>query len=689
MTLPVLIVGAGPVGLTTANLLVSRDVPVILVERNATTSDEAKAISLDDESLRTFDSIGLADRVLDIVVPGTGTRYFDRKSRPLFHASGTWPARLGYPIKNQFAQPELERLLLDVLCDHPRADIRFSTELVSLTHTADQVIAGLRAGGADAQVAVSWVLGCDGGRSAVRELTGITMSGVSHNEPWLVVDTTGDTHDQRYGMHYGRPARPTVIVPGRGGRCRYEFRLQPGEGAARTTPDFTLITRLLAPYRAITPEQVERATIYTFNSLVADRWRTGRCLLLGDAAHMMPPFAGQGLNSGVRDAANLAWKVAEVWHRRAGEQLLDTYESERRSHAAAAVRFSARLGTVVMTTSKNRARLRDLLVRALLRTARGHRYLTEMRFRPPARHTAGLVLPGGQRLIGTQLPRFQVLVPPELRSAPVDSVLGHGLAVLGFDVPPESWQRLEDVLRPWAPRRIDVAGGHRLPTRGLGDVITVAADWSIDGELSPVRGRFLLVKPDRYIAAVFDAADEVLELLRTRYPVIKEDSMGGITGLGHTGFWVDDLSKMRDFYHRVLGLTITDEDEERGIVFFSARPGEEHHEFVLQRGRTAPPGVKLTHQVSWRVDSLATILAFHQRFRDEGVEVQQEVTHGNAIGIYFFDPEGNRNEVYLRIERDVRQPFRKTLNLDQDEPGVLAEAQRLLTDGGPNYQPAR
>ena len=162
-----------------------------------------------------------------------------------------------------------------------------------------------------------------------------------------------------------------------------------------------------------------------------------------------------------------------------------------------------------------------------------------------------------------------------------------------------------------------------------------------------------------------------------------------ITGLGHTGFWVHDLEKMRDFYTRVMGLTVTDEDEELGIVFFSSRPQEEHHEFVLQRGRTAPPGAKLTHQVSWRVDSLETVLEFHHRFRAEGVEVQQEITHGNAIGIYFFDPEGNRNEVYLRIERDVQQPFRKTLNLDQDPVDVLHEAKRLLSDGGPAYQPVQ
>lgn len=162
-----------------------------------------------------------------------------------------------------------------------------------------------------------------------------------------------------------------------------------------------------------------------------------------------------------------------------------------------------------------------------------------------------------------------------------------------------------------------------------------------------------------------------------------------ITGLGHTGFWVDDLETMRDFYSRVLGLTVTDEDEELGIVFFSSCPDEEHHEFVLQRGRTAPPGAKLTHQVSWRVDSLETIIDFHRRFRAEGIEVQQEVTHGNAIGIYFFDPEGNRNEVYLRIDRDVRQPFRKTIDLDLPPEEIFAEVERLLTQGGPAYQPVQ
>ncbi|GAA2636263.1 VOC family protein [Actinomadura fulvescens] len=162
-----------------------------------------------------------------------------------------------------------------------------------------------------------------------------------------------------------------------------------------------------------------------------------------------------------------------------------------------------------------------------------------------------------------------------------------------------------------------------------------------------------------------------------------------IAELGHTGLWVNDLPVMRDFYERVLGLTVTDEDDELGIVFFSSRPEEEHHEFVLQRGRTAEPGAKQQHQISWRVDSLEDIRAFHRTFEEEGVEVQQEVTHGNAFGIYFFDPEGNRNEVYLRLDRDVRQPFRKSIDFGLPAEEIYAEADRLLADDGPAYQPVQ
>lgn len=164
-------------------------------------------------------------------------------------------------------------------------------------------------------------------------------------------------------------------------------------------------------------------------------------------------------------------------------------------------------------------------------------------------------------------------------------------------------------------------------------------------------------------------------------------AMPRIAELGHTGLWVNDLPRMKDFYTRVIGLQVTDENLDEGMVFLSSRPEVEHHELVLATGRSGGPEVKVTHQISWRVESLDDVLEFHERFRKEGIQVQQEVTHGNAVGIYFFDPEGNRNEVYWQTGRDVRQPFRKTLNLDQPANAVLAESNRLVQAGGPAYQP--
>jgi len=136
---------------------------------------------------------------------------------------------------------------------------------------------------------------------------------------------------------------------------------------------------------------------------------------------------------------------------------------------------------------------------------------------------------------------------------------------------------------------------------------------------------------------------------------------------------------MRDFYTRVLGLTVTDEDLDRGLVFFSSRPEEEHHEFVIMRGRTGPDDAKVVQQISWHVDSLDTLLEFHRALQAEaGVTVEREITHGIAIAIYFLDPEGNRIEVYWATDKDIPQPFGKAVDLDQSAEAVLAQAEALI-----------
>jgi catechol 2,3-dioxygenase-like lactoylglutathione lyase family enzyme len=155
--------------------------------------------------------------------------------------------------------------------------------------------------------------------------------------------------------------------------------------------------------------------------------------------------------------------------------------------------------------------------------------------------------------------------------------------------------------------------------------------------------------------------------------------MPKVSGLGHVGIYVDDLMKQRDFYSRVMGLEIADEDlEQRGMVFMSAHPDEEHHEFVLMKGRSAPADARLIQQLSFKVETLAELKEFHQVFKDEGVRIQRTVSHGNAFGMYALDPEGNTIEVYYKTGFPVPQPHGEPVDLDSSEEDLLEIARSAI-----------
>ncbi|MFD9945333.1 bifunctional 3-(3-hydroxy-phenyl)propionate/3-hydroxycinnamic acid hydroxylase [Nonomuraea sp. NPDC059023] len=481
----VAVIGAGPVGMTAAALLAAYGLNVLVVERNPGTSDAPKAISIDDEALRVYQAAGLADRVMRIIVPGTGTKYYGADGEPVFQARAEIPYRFGFPFKNPFAQPDLERELLAHLRDDPRVEVMLSTELVGVSQDGGCVELECRAPEGPLTIRAAYALGCDGGRSWMRECLAIGMTGRSFDDVWLVADVLGDSHTERYGMHHGDPRRPHVIVPGRDGRCRYEFYLYPGECEAGQAPPYELLQELLKPFRPLAPEQVQRAVTYRFNAVVADSWRSGRCFLLGDAAHMMPPFAGQGLNSGIRDAANLCWKIADVVRGRLPDEVLDTYEIERRPHAEATVALSARLGRIVMTTNPRLARRRDAIVRAMMESPQQRAYLEHMRYRPPQRYRSGLVEPGAGAMIGQ--PR--VYDVENGRTRLLDEVLGNGWALLGVGI-----TEALGTVRPHA----HIAVGEVMPAmpRTLVDV-----DGGLEAEFAAYHGRYVLLRPDRFVAA--------------------------------------------------------------------------------------------------------------------------------------------------------------------------------------------
>jgi 3-(3-hydroxy-phenyl)propionate hydroxylase len=499
---PVLIVGAGPTGLVTANLLGRYGVGALVVERRSGPSDLPRAVSIDDEAMRTLQAAALLERTAGVILPGTGTRYYGADGEVLAYARGPARPPLGHPIKNPLDQPEFEQLLLEGLERFPWVATQFSTELLHLEVGGDGATATLRGPDGDRKVQVRYVVGSDGGRSTVRSLLGVRMLGSSVPEPWIVVDTRNDPHHERYAMHHGDPRRPHVVVTGRPGYCRYEFLLLPGEDPTAAT-SFPFVRALVAPYRTLRPDDVRRCIVYQFHALVAERWRQGGVFLAGDAAHMMPPFAAQGLNTGIRDAFNLAWKLAAVIDGQAEEELLDTYERERRRHAAAMVRLSQRLGKIMMTTSPRVAAARDRAIRLACKLPWARRYLTEMRFRPPPRFTEGLVVAdeSDDTFVGRMVPQPDVITH-DLRRMQLDDALGPGFALLAVELPAD-WRPRHSLWRRLEAKPVLLRLDDRFAPVVDGVEAVADADAMLTQVLRQYRGRVMVVRPDRYVAGAF------------------------------------------------------------------------------------------------------------------------------------------------------------------------------------------
>ena len=267
---------------------------------------------------------------------------------PRGHRSPKWvQTRYGFPKRNYFHQPDLEQVLLDGLARFPSVTVSFGTEVTGFEDQGDGVRLTLDGQEGERTLTAEWLVACDGARSGTRQALGIGMAGEAYSEDWLIVDTVNDPDDEPVSEFFCRTGRPYVSIPApRGGR-RYEFRAAPGE-TARTDLDWEAIRSLLDPIRPLAPEDVLRKTVYTFEARLAERFRDGRVLLAGDAAHLTPPFAGQGMNAGLRDAHNIAWKLSLATTSRASPGLLDSYEIERRGPATAMVRLAVAMGDFIM-----------------------------------------------------------------------------------------------------------------------------------------------------------------------------------------------------------------------------------------------------------------------------------------------------------------------------------------------------
>ncbi|RAI40105.1 bifunctional 3-(3-hydroxy-phenyl)propionate/3-hydroxycinnamic acid hydroxylase, partial [Rhodoplanes roseus] len=426
----VAIVGAGPTGLTLANLLGRAGVSVVLVERNEGTVREPRAVSIDDESLRTLQAAGLIDAVLADVALDYGSRYFGPDGRR-FLAVEPSGRDYGFPKRNAFEQPRLEATLRAGLSRFAGVTTLFGHACESAAEDATGVTLMLRdPAGAAVELRAKYLAACDGGRSMFRKLVGATMTGSTYRQRWLIVDLAATKERLRQTRVVCDPARPLITLPGPGGIRRYEFMLRDDEDdAAATEPDF--VRRLLAAHGPDADAPVVRRQVYVFHARIADRWATARIHLAGDAAHLSPPFAGQGMNSGLRDAHNLAWKLAAVVKGELGDALLATYQVERAPHAWALIRLATTMGRVMMPTSP----LQGALVRSAFRLAGlvppVQAWFAQMKYKPKPFYRDGVVQAAddGLGVAGRMLPQPELERPDRSRCR-LDACLGDGFALL-------------------------------------------------------------------------------------------------------------------------------------------------------------------------------------------------------------------------------------------------------------------
>jgi 3-(3-hydroxy-phenyl)propionate hydroxylase len=479
MDVDVLIVGLGPVGATLAALLGDLGVRTLVVEKDTQVYPLPRAAHFDHEIMRLFQQLGIHEAVTAHARPAPAYEFRAADGRMLMKFDA--PAQLassGWRASYMFHQPGLEHALRDKLAGLPSVEMRVGSRFVELVQDPERVRAVIEGPRGPEIVRARFLVGCDGGSSPVRTALGGELFDYGFDEPWLVVDARveEDARTPDVNLQVCDPERPTTCVLMGPGRHRWEFMLKPGETPEQVTSD-DFIRPLIAQWDC-GPIGLERRAVYRFHGLVAKTWRVGRVLLAGDAAHQMPPFAGQGMCSGLRDAANLAWKLAAVLDG-ADDGLLDSYQTEREPHVRAYIELAIHMGRVVCTLDPEAAAKRD----------------AEMLARPQ-----------------TSAPLFAPMLGP-----------GHvlpGAPAAGW-LFLQSWadgRGLDDVLGagPWLIARDVAPLAPGVTTAPLSDPLLAGHRAALTAWLDEHKADAVLVRPDRY---VFGAGDPDALLAAWRAPL--------------------------------------------------------------------------------------------------------------------------------------------------------------------------
>jgi 3-(3-hydroxy-phenyl)propionate hydroxylase len=537
----VLILGAGPVGLTLANLLGGYGISTLVADAGEKLIDYPRGVGLDDESLRTFQTAGVVDQVLPHTTPQHIMRMVNGKGQVLANVA-PGAQDFGWSRRNGFIQPLVDAELLEGLSRYDHVDVRFSHTLLGYVDDADGVTATVELGdGSRTTVRARYLVGCDGGRSVTRKSMGVTFEGQSSPTRFLVIDVRNDPLGTPNAYLGADPVRPFVSIGLPHGVRRFEFMIFDSETDEQVA-DPRFVHELLARH---VPEPAAldfiRQRVYTLHARIAGAFRKGHVLIAGDAAHLMPVWQGQGYNSGIRDATNLAWKLTAVLRGVADGALLDTYDTERRDHAKAMIDVSVAMGRILSPTNKAVAGARDKLAAALNLVPAAKRWIAEGRYKPKPRfHVGALVEAVGPAAegqpVGQLFPQPRVDTRTE-QNVLLDDVLGPWFSVLVWGNDPRQVfdQTSLDTLTRLGVKLISVRPSTQLhwdaaPTGDPREAHDVTVIGDATGRLKtwfdthPVG--FVVVRPDRYVAAaaVSQHAPSVTTALATALHLIPGDS---------------------------------------------------------------------------------------------------------------------------------------------------------------------